>query len=370
MSRRPPRPRGPGTDDAPIPRGGPPGSPVHPEFRCALRHSGVVAAARGASSRDIPVKNPRVPRPTVPFRGGTVRAEGEACFFPACRPRARCRHDVEGSRPERADAARCSCVCSRRIAAPASGQSSRAEVIAQQEAAKAKKLAPPTPNKAEALVGKVEEILLGVSERLLSVLRQRVERRRLHARRRLPAVHAATTPSSTSRACTRSRTTSTSRRPPPRIGLAGGKVNMGAHLGWRDATQVAYYGVGIDTPPEDRSNYRFKQGWVSGDIVAKPAWWTVFGANIGYEDFSLESGTGHVALDRRDLHARHGARPRPQPDVPALLVQRRHRHAALTRLRAPRHLHRGPLPQLRRSGRRPELRPARRRDHPAHPLPA
>ena len=46
------------------------------------------------------------------------------------------------------------------LAAPASGQSSRAEVIAQQEAAKAKKLAPHTPNKAEALVGKIEEILL------------------------------------------------------------------------------------------------------------------------------------------------------------------------------------------------------------------
>ncbi len=67
---------------------------------------------------------------------------------------------------------------------------------------------------------------------------------------------------------------------------------MGAHLGWRDATQVAYYGVGIDSPAEDRSNYRFQQGWVSGDVIAKPAWWTVFGANIGYEDFSLESGSG------------------------------------------------------------------------------
>jgi hypothetical protein len=67
---------------------------------------------------------------------------------------------------------------------------------------------------------------------------------------------------------------------------------VGAHLGWRDATQVAYYGLGIDTPPEAQSNYRFKQGWVSGDVVARPAWWTVFGANVGYEDFSLESGTG------------------------------------------------------------------------------
>ena len=45
-------------------------------------------------------------------------------------------------------------------AAPAAGQSSRTEIIAAQEAAKAKRLAPPVPNKAEALVSKIEGILL------------------------------------------------------------------------------------------------------------------------------------------------------------------------------------------------------------------
>ena len=174
------------------------------------------------------------------------------------------------------------------IAAPASGQSSRAEVIAQQEAAKAKKLAPFKPNKAEAL-GQDRGHPANPSG--LYPFFGSVERRRLHARRRLPAVHRRQHllrhqgPTSFSNYKYIETTAAT-------LGLAGGKVNLGAHLGWRDATQVAYYGVGIDTPPEDRSNYRFKQGWVSGDIVARPAWWTVFGANIGYEDFSLESGSG------------------------------------------------------------------------------
>ena len=136
------------------------------------------------------------------------------------------------------------------------------------------------------------------------------------------------------------------------LGLAGGKVNLGAHLGWRDATQVAYYGVGIDTPPEDRSNYRFKQGWVSGDIVARPAWWTVFGANIGYEDFSLESGS-----ERRRLRSKRSSRPTRRRASASARRTCAPRSAAastrgLTRLRPPRHLHRGPLSQLRRSGRR------------------
>ena len=177
------------------------------------------------------------------------------------------------------------------IAVPASGQTSRADVIVQQEAAKAQKLAPHTPNKAEALVAKIQGILLespsgfypffgsvwsgggftlGAGYRHFAGDNTFFDVKGLYSFSNYKYIE----------------TTAAT------LGLAGGKVNVGAHLGWRDATQVAYYGLGIDTPPEAQSNYRFKQGWVSGDVVARPAWWTVFGANVGYEDFSLESGTG------------------------------------------------------------------------------
>jgi len=177
------------------------------------------------------------------------------------------------------------------IAAPAAGQSSRADVIIQQEAAKAKKLTPPAPNKAEALVAKIQDIMLenpsgfypyfgsvysgggftlGAGYRQFRGDNTFFDIKGLYSFSNYKYIE----------------TTAAT------LGLADGKVNVGAHLGWRDATQVAYYGVGIDTPVADRSNFRFKQGWVSGDIVARPAWWTVFGAAVGYEDFSLESGTG------------------------------------------------------------------------------
>jgi hypothetical protein len=177
------------------------------------------------------------------------------------------------------------------IAAPASGQSSRAELITQQEAAKAKKVAPHEPNKAEALVATVEDILLGNPSGFYPFFGSvwsgggftlGAGYRQFTGDNTFLDVKGLYSLSNYKYIETTAAT----------LGLASGKVNVGAHLGWRDATQVAYYGVGFETPPEDLTNYRFKQGWVSGDIVARPVWWTVFGANVGYEDFSLESGTG------------------------------------------------------------------------------
>ena len=40
-------------------------------------------------------------------------------------------------------------------------------------------------------------------------------------------------------------------------GHSQGRLDLNAHLGWRDATQVAYYGLGTQTSPDDRTNFRF-----------------------------------------------------------------------------------------------------------------
>jgi surface antigen Omp85-like protein len=40
--------------------------------------------------------------------------------------------------------------------------------------------------------------------------------------------------------------------------------------GWREATQVAFYGLGTDTPQENRTNYSFKQPYVSGLMTYWP----------------------------------------------------------------------------------------------------
>jgi hypothetical protein len=72
-----------------------------------------------------------------------------------------------------------------------------------------------------------------------------------------------------------------------------GRLDLHARFGWRDATQVAYHGLGIDSP-EDRANFRMKQTYVAGDLWLRPKSPFVLGAGLGLEDFSLEEGKGNA----------------------------------------------------------------------------
>lgn len=74
-------------------------------------------------------------------------------------------------------------------------------------------------------------------------------------------------------------------------GLARGMMDAHARVGWRDATQVAYYGLGIDSP-DSRSNFRMKQAFFGGDVTLRPGGFSVFGAGLAYEDYTLEEGAG------------------------------------------------------------------------------
>jgi len=75
-------------------------------------------------------------------------------------------------------------------------------------------------------------------------------------------------------------------------GHAHGKVDLHGRVGWRDATQVAYYGLGMGTVTDDRSAFRLKQGYVGANIDARPVRPLVFGAGATYEDYSMGSGQG------------------------------------------------------------------------------
>jgi hypothetical protein len=74
-------------------------------------------------------------------------------------------------------------------------------------------------------------------------------------------------------------------------GHADGRLDLHARAGWRDATQVTFYGLGMDTP-NDPSNFRMKQGYIGGDAETRPVPWTVFRGGLSYEDYTLESGDG------------------------------------------------------------------------------
>jgi hypothetical protein len=75
------------------------------------------------------------------------------------------------------------------------------------------------------------------------------------------------------------------------LGHATGRLDLYGRVGWRDATQVAYHGLGIDSP-EDGSNFRMKQLYAGGNLGLRPVPWVVFGAGMMLEDFTLEEGQG------------------------------------------------------------------------------
>ena len=76
------------------------------------------------------------------------------------------------------------------------------------------------------------------------------------------------------------------------IGLANGRFDLSAVGGWRDATQVSFYGVGGDTSPEAKSNFRMKQAYVGAVVRAKASRGAVFELGLQYEDFTTERGKG------------------------------------------------------------------------------
>ena len=63
--------------------------------------------------------------------------------------------------------------------------------------------------------------------------------------------------------------------------------------GWRDATQVGFYGLGIDTSKEDRASYRFKRPYASALLTLWPARrYLVLRPGVEWTQWSQEPGLG------------------------------------------------------------------------------
>ena len=75
------------------------------------------------------------------------------------------------------------------------------------------------------------------------------------------------------------------------LGHADGRVDLLGRVGWRDATQVAYHGLGIESS-EDRTNFRMKQLFAGGNLKVRPVPVVILGAGMMFEDFTLEEGRG------------------------------------------------------------------------------
>ena len=76
-------------------------------------------------------------------------------------------------------------------------------------------------------------------------------------------------------------------------GHQAGRLDLHGSFGWRDATQVAFHGVGIDSS-EDRANFRMKQFYVASHLSWRPVRPLVIGGGLAIEDYTIEEGKGNA----------------------------------------------------------------------------
>lgn len=83
-------------------------------------------------------------------------------------------------------------------------------------------------------------------------------------------------------------------------GLAGGRLGYRLKAGWRDATQVGYYGLGMDTSYDDRANFRFNETFGELEATFQPAPWSVITGAVAYDAYDTKGGEGDVPSIEED----------------------------------------------------------------------
>ena len=186
-------------------------------------------------------------------------------------------------------------VCALIVAGPvgpvaAAAQQTREAIIAEAQAAKARELEPYTPSKAERVAGELKNRLLDTPEGLYpwfdSVYSgggltggagyrtffgdaSFVDVRGLFSAKAYKLVEVAT-------------------------GSLGPRrrIEVRAAGGWRDATQVAFYGVGSDTAPDAKANFQMQQAYAGLSSRLRGPARTFAEIGVRFEDYSLSDGNG------------------------------------------------------------------------------
>ena len=71
-----------------------------------------------------------------------------------------------------------------------------------------------------------------------------------------------------------------------------GRLDLRAASGLRDATQVAYHGLGIDSAEDDATAFRMEQVYGGGEVTARPRAWPPLSGGVWYERYTISDPTG------------------------------------------------------------------------------
>ena len=77
-------------------------------------------------------------------------------------------------------------------------------------------------------------------------------------------------------------------------GHFSGHLDLRGTALWRDATRVAYHGLGIESPADLDTAYRMQQTSLGGDLILRPQRWLLLTAGFSYEDYALKDPTGSL----------------------------------------------------------------------------
>jgi hypothetical protein len=81
-------------------------------------------------------------------------------------------------------------------------------------------------------------------------------------------------------------------------GHASGKLDFRVGGSWRDATQVQYHGLGIDSPADIDTAFRMQWAIVGGDVTLHATNWLHLTGGVAYEPYTLKDPTGRfIPLD-------------------------------------------------------------------------
>ena len=70
------------------------------------------------------------------------------------------------------------------------------------------------------------------------------------------------------------------------------RLELHGAVSWRDATQVAYHGLGIDSPADVDAAFRMQQTYAGGGVTVRPHRWLPLTATASYEDYTLKDPHG------------------------------------------------------------------------------
>ena len=191
--------------------------------------------------------------------------------------------------------------------AAAVAQETRAAEIAQKQAGEGRHRRALRPHPVREGDDEHRERVRQSAERRVSLLRERLLWRRLHARSRLPSVLRPRGGVGGQRSLLDQELQADRVRDAGAVELQR-SPDKGHPRGVERRTQVGFYGTGMDAVKDDRVNFRIKQTYLTGDLGFRPTSWTRLDARCRTRTSGTKKGRA------RPRPSRPSTTPRPRRD--------------------------------------------------------